>query len=224
MKHLTEQELILYYYGEDQSAAPHLEGCEACRAAYQDLQRLLNTVGQAPVPERAENYEDEVWRSVQPRLRTRSNMRSSAWQLAWLIPVAAALLVGAFLLGRWQRTPVPAANTAQIRERVLLVALGDHLERSQMVLVELAHAAPENRPAEQDAAEDLLEANRLYRQTAQSTGDAGAAAVLDDLERVLLEIAHSPSSVSQGQLDDMLFKVKVFGSRIRERESANGKS
>jgi hypothetical protein len=121
-----------------------------------------------------------------------------------------------------------------VRERVLLVAVGDHLERSQTVLVELSNAgAPKNGRLdisyEQRAAEDLLESNRLYRQTASSTGDDSTAAMLEELERVLLEIAHSPSEVSEKQLDDLrkqiedrgiLFKVKVFGKQVEQREAA----
>ena len=38
-----------------------------------------------------------------------------------------------------------ASNDATVRERVLLIAVGDHLERSQMVLVELAHAETRGR-------------------------------------------------------------------------------
>ena len=61
------------------------------------------------------------------------------------------------------------AADSQVRERVLLVAVGDHLERSQMVLIELANAGAHTGvdiSYEQKAAEDLLESNRLYRQTA----------------------------------------------------------
>ena len=117
-----------------------------------------------------------------------------------------------------------------VRERVLLVAVGDHLERSQMVLVELANAGA---PAagkldisyEQQTAEDLLESNRLYRQTAARNGDVATAALLEELERMLLEIAHSPAEVSARQLEELrrqiedqgiLFKVKIFGSRVEQ--------
>src|SRR5439155_17748131 len=62
-----------------------------------------------------------------------------------------------------------------------------------MMLVELSNAEPlgpaQKRvdiSAEQHRAEDLLEENRLYRQTALKEGDANLASVLDDLERVLL--------------------------------------
>jgi hypothetical protein len=79
-------------------------------------------------------------------------------------------------------------------------------------------------------AEDLLDDNRLYRQTARNTGDKSVASVLDDLERVLLEIAHSPSEISSGQLSDLrqqiesrglLFKVRVLGSEARNPQSRN---
>ena len=101
-----------------------------------------------------------------------------------------------------------------------------------MVLAELSNA-PEGKGKldisdERQMAADLLDDNRLYRQTATSTGDKGVASVLDDLENVLMEIAHSPSEVSNQQLDDLrqqiqerglLFKVRVLGSQVREQES-----
>jgi hypothetical protein len=51
------------------------------------------------------------------------------------------------------------------------------------------------------------------------------AALLEELERVLLEIAHSPSEVSAHQLEELrrqiedrgiLFKVKIFGSQVEQ--------
>jgi hypothetical protein len=145
----------------------------------------------------------------------------------------AVLTIGAFLAGRSWQKPAPrqmAAIDGSTRERILLVAVGDHLERSEMVLVELANAGA---PAagrldisnEQRTAEDLLESNRLYRQTAATNGDVATAALLEELERVLLDIAHSPSEVSARQLEDLrkqiedrgiLFKVKIFGSKVEQ--------
>lgn len=248
MNHLTEEQLILYYYGEageGRGMEAHLASCEDCRSAYQTLQRVLNTVDLAPLPSLAEEYGTEVWERLEPRLDRR---RSASWR-RWLAPrrwaaavAFAAMLVAAFLAGRWHPAPAPprvetaAASGSQVRERVLLVALGDHLERSQLMLIELANAEPAGGKRkgkldisfERNAAEDLLESNRLYRLTAQKTGNLAAASVLDDLERVLLEIAHSPEHVSPAQFQELrkqiedqgiLFKVKVFGSRVRELES-----
>ncbi|HEV3216802.1 MAG TPA: anti-sigma factor [Vicinamibacterales bacterium] len=119
--------------------------------------------------------------------------------------------------------------SAKVRERVLLVAVGDHLERSQMVLVELANAQTSGEldiSAERQSADDLLASNRLYRQTAVQIGQTNVAGLLDDLERVLVEVARGPSQVSIQQLANLqqrieaqglLFKVKIIGSEMRER-------
>jgi hypothetical protein len=145
------------------------------------------------------------------------------------------LIVSAFFAGRfWQRRQAPeqAPISAQARERILLLAVGNHLERSQMVLVELENAdgkGPVDIGPEQRTARDLVEANRLYRQTAARAGDAGMANVLDDLERVLIEVANSPSQISSAQLDSIrhrieakgiLFKIRVVGTQVEEREKS----
>src|SRR5207302_9647013 len=122
----------------------------------------------------------------------------------------AALLVAAFLIGRISKNgvePAPVADAGKVRERVLVVAVGNHLGRSEMMLVELANAEPQSAAqkrvdisGEQRRAEDLLEENRLYRQTALEQGDAALANVLDELERVLLDVTHSPGEVTPVQL------------------------
>lgn len=234
-EHLTEEQLVLHYYGESLEGNAHLDDCPECRAQLQAIQRVLNTLDAAPVPERPAGYGVQVWQRLAPRLGVRQRRRwfaAPAWAMA---AAAAALLIGAFVLGRvTSPAPAPAPVAKQeVRERVLLVAVGNHLERSQMMLVELANSEPGQGKLditwEQSTAEDLLESNRIYRQTALSAGDTATANLLDDLERVLMEIAHSPANPSEQQYEDLrkniedrgiLFKVKVFGSKVRARQSA----
>ena len=104
-----------------------------------------------------------------------------------------------------------------------------------MILMELVNAQPEpgqktmNISATQKRAEDLVEENRLYRQTALRDGDAAMASTLDELERVLLDIANSPDEVTPAQFESLrkrieskgiLFKVRVVNQDLREREKA----
>jgi hypothetical protein len=86
-----------------------------------------------------------------------------------------------------------------------------------------------NISSERHRAEDLLEENRLYRQTALEQGDTGLANVLDELERVLLDVAHSPQQVTPAQLENIrqrieargiLFKVRVVGEELQQRAEA----
>jgi hypothetical protein len=178
----------------------------------------------------------------------KAGWRQAQWRPAWALATA-ALVIAAFLTGRLvehrtrtstagtmagaQAVAAPAAANANaaanVRERVLLVAVGDHLERSQMVLVELANAHTRDAldiSAERQSADELLASNRLYRQTAAQIGQTGVADLLDDLERVLVEVANGPSHVSMQELaaiqqrieaQGILFKVKIIGSDIRER-------
>ena len=80
--------------------------------------------------------------------------------------------------------------------------------------------------ATQRRAEDLLEENRLYRQTALREGDRTMDSTLDELERVLLDIANSPDSVSSAQFESLrkriedqgiLFKVRVVNQDLQQR-------
>ena len=153
--------------------------------------------------------------------------------LAWAATVV-LLVATAFFAGRLApRSTDPgaaAANTAQVRERILLIDLTDHLDRSQMVLVELAAADDQGTvdiSDERTRAEQLVAANRLYRQTALSNGDAAVADLLDELERVLVDLAASPEHVSSEELNDvrrriesrgLLFKVRVVSSDVRQRQ------
>jgi hypothetical protein len=153
------------------------------------------------------------------------------------VAAVVVLVVGAFLAGRFLPSRHQLQREAQVqpvstpsRERVLLVAVGDHLERSQMVLVELVNSKPQptvDISAERQRAEELVPANRLYRLTAERSGETGMASLLDELERALVEIAHSPSRLSSPEFEDLrrrleaqgiLFKVRVVSLQVQERE------
>jgi len=237
-QHLTDEELILHYYGEEGAApdgARRIEECGECRALYGSLQRTLNAVDALPVPERGADYGERVWRSVEARAGGLRRPRFSwfPWRWAAAGVALAGLLAAAFLAGRnYPARQVTAARGADPRasEQVLLVAVGDYLDRSQMVLVELANADPKfdlDISAEQKRAHGLVTETRLYRQTAERTGNAAIAGVLDQLERVLVEITHEPSQLSPDELESLrqrlkdqsiLFKIRVLGATVRREQ------
>jgi len=237
MNHWNEESLALHYFG-DAADGPeierHLAACEECRALYRSIERTVRRLDALPIPERGEAYATAVWERLRPALPAPSGFRfrGQPWRWAAAGLACAAMLVLAFLAGRSyppNRLPVQITGNTAMRERVLEVAVGDYLERSQRVLSELANARathPLDITFEQQRAADLLRENRLYRQSALGAGDAVVAGVLDDLERVLLEIAHGPSRITPAELDDLrlrmeadgiLFKIRVLGSNVRSR-------
>jgi hypothetical protein len=247
--HLTEDDLVLHYYGEmagddEARATGHLGACASCQASYARLQRVLAIVETTPAVDAPSGFERIAWARLEAALPARrrgwrSWFEFSPGRLAWAA-AAAVLIVAAFLAGRLvPRTAAPTTgpdnpvSAEKVRERILLVDLSDHLDRSQMVLVELVSAnegtGAVDISSEQARAQQLLASNRLYRQTAVSTGDTAMASVLDDLERVLVDLASSPSTVSAADFDavrrrieskGLLFKVRVVSSEVRERQRA----
>jgi hypothetical protein len=248
MKHLSEEQLIAYQDGESsgrEAAAAHINSCAECKAELNRLAEMLAAYQALPVPDPGEEYGRRVWQQIAPRLAE----KRSRWWRVFLEPrrltaagLVAALLLVAFLAGRVSKRVDhgDAALTAeQVRQRVLLLAVGEHLGRSEMVLMEIANAEPEgagvkqvNLSSQRRRAEELLDENRLYRQTALQEGDTGIANVLDELERVLLDVAHSPGNVTPAQFksirqriddDGLLFKVRVLTNEIERRENIGKK-
>jgi hypothetical protein len=254
--HYSEDDLTLYYYGEGPSALfgagrrkaeieRHLQTCAPCAALYREIAGTLALVVAEDAPERGERYGLEVWQRIRHELpEQESRFRWFGFNgVAGVAAAAAVLLIAAFVAGRFSNSPAsvaPAGGSASIaatapttdeaRQRILVSSVADHLDRSERVLTDIMNAAnPGDISVEQRWAEDLLTTSRLYRQDAVDAGEQSIAGVLDDLERNLLEIVHSPSKISAADLEQLrrridaaalLFKVRVMSEQLRDREAA----
>jgi anti-sigma factor RsiW len=240
--HLTEDELILQYYGETERAdqarvESHLESCAECQFAQHQLRRVMTLVDSATPVEAPLGFERTAWARLEPSLDHDSGgaLRRFLWFPQWaLAGGVAALLVAAFVAGRVSggdpRVPSAGAVASVEPERVLQTAVGDHLDRTQMMLVELANADVDGADVlagEQERAVDLVAANRIIRQSALQSGDGQIVDILEDLERVLLEVANAPATVTSNDLtdlqsritrEDLLFRLRVIASEMRQRQ------
>jgi hypothetical protein len=234
----SDDDLVLFFYGEADDPVAIREALAAdpeLRARYEALERVLAAVD-LPVPERPASYGARVWARLRPELERPA--QPSSWKLlggprlAWAGAAAVLLLAVGFLAGRlWPPREGPAVARAlpeTARDRILAGEVAGHLESSERLLVELANAEP-GEPADLSAerawAQDLLEANRLYRQSARHGGRKRLAALLDELEPFLLELAHAPDETSPEELEALrgrieeqalLFKVRILGERLEQ--------
>lgn len=244
MKHVNEEQLLAYRDGElneREAISAHLNDCADCRRELDKIEAVFLAMDSLPVPDPGEEYGRRTWNRIAPHL----GEKKTRWWAAWFAPQriiafagVAALVVLAFLLGRTMRgpakPPIEATDAAKVRERILVVAVGEHLGKTEMMLMELANT-DERRNAQgtvdisatQKRAEDLVEENRLYRQTALHEGDQAMASTLDELERVLLDLANSPDNVTPAQFEairkrieaqGILFKVRVVKQVLDERK------
>lgn len=233
MKHLTDEQLVAHYFAEDANrivTETHLRICSRCEQVYEEISNALAVRPPEP-PALESGYGKQLWRSIQGPLRPYPASRRSFFSWPRLVLAGACLLglAAAFLGGSfWQKSrthSTQATNLPQAKERVVLLILNDHLDRSERLLVELNHAGTEPSDADgslQAEARQLLPDNRLYRQAVSANGDPIMSAALDHLERVLLEVANSPGKLSDADLariehemntDSLLFQIRVLRAR-----------
>ncbi len=230
--HLSEEELILVYYKEPDApswAGAHLNSCPACRGAAEALAEALALCADFEVPEPGPEYGRSAWARLAPALEDGQPRGRShwlwGWSPAWGLALACAAILAAFLAGRVTvpRTQ-PAITTglsAQARQRILAIALADHLERAGMVLTEIAN---EGEPAAQrTVAEDLVDEGRLLRQSLAASGGSATLEIVDEMERVLVDVANAPEKVAPAELrrlrerldsGSLLFKVRVLETNL----------
>jgi hypothetical protein len=252
MKHLSEEEMIAQAYGEGDEPAVewHLEGCAECSKAYAALKSDLAEMKFAEPPELDAFYGERVWASLSGSLhaygaRKRKWLGGGLWRGLSYAAACVLLLAFAFIGGRlWEQKraqKVAEINSRQKpqqvvpvpqHERVVVVVLSDHLDRSERLLMELKHAdaeSPEMVSPLRDEARSLLAANHICRQHARPHDDPELATALDRLDHLLDELANQPGGLNVATLTrlqnetnqyGLLFEVRVLRSRLPERQAA----
>lgn len=255
MNPLSDEVLILHYYGEaPESAAVERRLAEdpADRARFEALSRLLDAVPTPQEPELPPEYGAQLWARIAPRLvgrRAIGRSKRLTWPLGWrrllapqwgsqwgLATAALALVMVAFLAGRYlprQATESWTGSEAS-RDRILRSAVAGHLERTEMLLLELTNNRGHGTvdlSAERSLAGELSSEGRLYRQAARAAGEADLASLLDEIERLLIDLSHGPDTLSPQALDqlqarlaerDLLFRLRVVDARL-QREAEDGR-
>jgi hypothetical protein len=247
MKQLRDEDLILYYYGEapaESEIEKELEASAELRRRYAALCLVLDAVEIEPVPDRGPAYGSRIWHRIASEIE---ESKAKSWNWSWLRPqrqwvlagVMILLLITAFLAGRLVPDPAGqsmAGLSSDGRDRILLMTVASHLERSEMLLLELVNTHENGEidlSLERQLANELGQESRLYRQAAQQAGKTDVAVLLEQLETVLVELSHGPQTVPSADLGelrvrldegDVLFKVRVLGTRLRQEVDTGSRS
>lgn len=233
MNKITDDDLILVYYGEHSDA-------ELVRRVAEDpqlTQRLATLSEQLSVmdvamepPPRSSTYGAEVWQKLVPAMvEPTSARRRLSW--GWLKPTAAfasvlAAIGVAFILGRETATipdaasEPPALASTVNSGRVLASYSASYLQQMDVLLTGLAN---QSTPADINtwAAEMLLK-NRVVRVAAENAEQHRLAQLLRELEPLLIELSHE-SAVASPRVrerlqteaqDTWLLRVRVMQSEL----------
>jgi len=244
MRHITDEELILLYYGEhdDPALAVTVAKSEELSARYDALCAELKLADAYQPPQRGDDYGAEVWQRISSQLGEEEKpvSRFGAWLASFAQPrfsLAGALSIAlvaalAFMLGRngaqdiGNDVTAPAGvipvSMAEINsDRLLKRSVAAHLEQVNIVLTQFVNTS-ETSSNETEHATDMLVANRLYRQAAETQGNQKLAAFLADLEPLLIELAYQAQSGSpatrermqQEVKDGLLFRVRIMNNQL----------
>ncbi|HWG38260.1 MAG TPA: hypothetical protein VN690_11135 [Terriglobales bacterium] len=233
MKHLRESDFVALAAGfGDQRQRGHLEACTACRDHAAEMASVVRMAAGMELPQPRRGLADRVVANLHAAPR---RSRALPWR-AWAVAAAAGIVLAAIVVQRHATipqvaAPAPVANRADgigTREsapdnRITLLAVADHLDRSQALLTALSHSDSPS-PRLQAWAADLLASNRLIEQSARADGDTASAQLLAEMEPTLLQLAHFSDDAPPPQWhalkqrvasSGILFKVQVVDETLQ---------
>ena len=247
MNKITDEDLILLFYGEhdDPALAATVAESGELSQRFDTLCAELKMADAYRPPHRGSDYGADVWQRIAPHLaggKEPARVRLSGWLQALAQPrfsLAGALSIAliavvAFMLGRndgqqgIDQQPMPGVATIMASidsDRLLNHSVSGHLEEVNLVLTQFANTAEPN-GSEAQYATDMLVANRLFRRAATAQGNHKLAAFLGELEPLLIEMAYGAQSGSQATRERMqkevreslLFRVRVMNNQLNKSE------
>jgi len=232
-----------------EAIAAALEASPELRARYAELTALLAAADAVPVPAPPADFERRLWRRLEARWdadraaqatathgrhgrRPRARGRAFAMAAALIVALGAGTLIGMHVLAPTPAAPPvatvpPAAAPAPddaLAARLLDAYAAEHLRASQGLLLTALNAGDSSLAAQgPELAAALVENNRLYAAAATRAGNLRLAALLQQLEPLLIELANPPPAdgieVRKGLQDylrdsDLLFRLRATEARL----------
>lgn len=243
MQTVTDEQLLLLHYGELAEAEAvalrqRMKDDATLAARFAGLCRLLEDIPD-DVPEKDAQYGRRTWARVEARLDdvAKKPVRGflfSSWPLRFATAAVVLAVVGvtAFQLGReskineLENTQQLVTNTGDASARVLNASLQTHMENTARLFTTVSNTSSGvsvDVESEKQWASTLLIANRLYRFAAEQKGQHRVAALLKDMEPILIQLANSDNTLSDAEFEalrqrivnqDLLFKTRTSSQTL----------
>src|SRR4051812_28533934 len=101
MNHLSEEQIVLHYYGDAEGPSEeierHLASCPDCRAEFSRVQTMLKQIEPLDVPEPPQGFEEKTWLNLRDQLPEKGSFfrRLFRPQQKWALAGLMALLLAA---------------------------------------------------------------------------------------------------------------------------------
>ncbi len=201
---------------EDHTLMVHVESCDACREALELGANTLSTIGKPVTPELPEHFWDGYWLRLTQKMDRNKTSERRAWSVElpeflraqWSpilrLSAAAAVFVAGILISRVWWMPQQATQVAELPQpspnyKVVPVdaRTDDLLSRSKVLLIGLNSLDTESVKEKEfsfapqrKASKELLAETAELRKSAGTNADQQFVELMNQLEIVLLQIAH----------------------------------
>ncbi|MEM9302570.1 MAG: hypothetical protein AAGE01_10690 [Pseudomonadota bacterium] len=217
MKTITDDDLVLLYYGEhdDAALAQQVARDPELSRRFEALCRDLSQLDELTVPDPGPDLGARMWQRMVPELAGgETTPARESWLQRLLRPrfslagLAMLVLVASmsFLAGR-QAEPSLGLDA----QRLLEARISEHLVETEILLTHVANGGSTG-ARESELAADLLLSNRIYRRAAATSGQGAIADLLNAVERPLLQLANDPD-LGVSIDDSLLFQVRARSRR-----------
>jgi hypothetical protein len=210
-----KEQIPEFLYGELDSSEKnklekHFKSCDACRDELRKMENLFEVLDQHRNDDPGVRFWDETWKRFEDKaVLSDVNQKTVYSRLSknrWFLRIAAGLILVmlGFVLGRshfWgPNRPMVVATSQNIVNQENSPVLVDYLQRSKVILLGVIKLDPNDEnlkefdfKREKEVSNRLLNDAEILKKNLKESGNKKAAALVEELELILLQVSHSDS-------------------------------
>ena len=197
----------------------HLDSCKNCLANFNELKDTLNAANQYIRPEPDDNFMNNLWETLEPKLPKKKQSLLSRWSdfinsvrfhFSWKQSLAggiAILIIGIFI-GKYlsdngktnRELSIPIENETDLRQTALNIEAANYIERSKILLLGIMNFDPStddiesiSLPQQKQISRELLSQASELETNLKDPSQQQLKRLVADIGLILLQIANLDS-------------------------------